>query len=114
MTFFRDADGKTCIQFNQPGWTEMKSTVFSSSNIEARADRTDYYDCSGFRETWIAHSQDHFTLINPNSMIADSSIEQSHNGCLAGNYHTTSILCKLTATKRKNLHRPPQTDYRIR
>jgi len=81
--------------FNQTGWTEAKVNVLSSSKLEARADRTDYYDCNGLHETWIAHSQDHFTLVDPNSMIADSSIEQSHNGQLISNYRTTSILCKM-------------------
>lgn len=96
VTFFRTDDDRTWAHFNQAGWAETKVAVLSSSKIEAQVERTDNFECAGHRETWIAHSQDHFRLVSRTAIVVDSSIEQIHNGSLVGNYRTRSILCKRT------------------
>lgn len=43
---------------------------------------------------WTARSQEHLKLLDPNTMIAESVVEQYLNGQFVGRYKTSSVLKK--------------------
>jgi hypothetical protein len=96
IIFARLNDGRVAAKWNQPGWTETKASISSFNNKEAKLDRTNYYFGNRQAGAWAARSCDHFTMVSPTQIIADSYIDQYQDGTYLGRYRTQSILVKVS------------------
>lgn len=99
IQFKKQSDGRVTANWSQPGWTEAESTPQSFSAEKARVDRTNYYWADGVQGAWAARSRDDFNLVDNETILAKSYVDQYIDGQYMGRYRTKSVLKRVPPTE---------------
>jgi hypothetical protein len=94
VKFAKVPDGRIVAKWIQPGWTETQASITRFSKTDARVDRTNYYTAEGMENSWAARSRDQFSQTEPETIVAQSYVDQYIDGQFVGRYRTKSLLHK--------------------
>lgn len=92
IQFLRNAEGSLVQNWQESGWTPASTPVlkFGNSQISTSKEATFQNGQGG----WTARTQERMKMLNPQTMIAESTVQQYLNGQFVGTYKTTSVLRK--------------------
>lgn len=92
IQYLKNTQGSLVQQWNEAGWMPASTPVLKFTESSITTTKTS--NMQGIGGGWTARSQEHLKLLDPNTMIAESVVEQYLNGQFVGRYKTSSVLKK--------------------
>lgn len=92
IQYMKNAQGAMVQNWNQAGWTPASSAVLKFNDTSISTSKESTFVSTGGAVT--ARTHERLKLVNPQTMVAESIVEQFCNGQFIGTYKTVSVLHK--------------------
>lgn len=92
--YLRNTQGAVVQNWQEPGWTPAASAIFKLSDWTFATQKESSIQTAQGRVT--ARSQEKLKVVNPNTMVAESTVHQYLNGQFIGPYKTNSVMHKVS------------------
>ncbi len=93
VQYVKDARGQLVEMWKEDGWAPSSSAMVTFNQDLAKVSHTSYSGAG--RAGWSAKTNDTMKMVDPNTIIAQSVVDQYSTGHLIGQYKTDSVLRRI-------------------
>lgn len=93
VQYVKGAKGQLVEMWKEEGWAPSSSAMVTFDQDLAKVSHTSY--SGGGRSGWSAKTNDTMKMVDPNTIIAQSVVDQYSTGRLIGQYKTESVLRRI-------------------